>query len=232
MPASPACISSFIDTQRHAARINVHNHAATFGSHTHPWVTGNVTFHAIPTNGLSERKVGTAWRCMFEPIKARLASSCSKNGIKACCHRHNLTRWYVHMGPLSLVPYGQIHHSYAQTIIFVNWPLSSIGESLVQSQCPLLQSLINIRFHPSLYHRLLYDMGFLRKPNSLVFSITANELIKPMFGPSGFQSDTHDHNGFGVRHGLQSLRSRVKPPGPNAETRRLWWFLTTGCFGP
>ena len=25
---------------------------------------------------------GTAWRCMFEPINARLASSCSRNGIK------------------------------------------------------------------------------------------------------------------------------------------------------
>src|SRR5256885_8099300 len=26
---------------------------------------------------------GTAWRCMFEPIRARLASSCSRNGISA-----------------------------------------------------------------------------------------------------------------------------------------------------
>ena len=27
------------------------------------------------------RRHGTAWRCMFEPISARLASSCSRNGI-------------------------------------------------------------------------------------------------------------------------------------------------------
>ncbi|MNL16271.1 hypothetical protein D3C87_1373030 [compost metagenome] len=26
---------------------------------------------------------GTAWRCMFEPIRARLASSCSRKGIIA-----------------------------------------------------------------------------------------------------------------------------------------------------
>ena len=26
---------------------------------------------------------GTAWRCMLEPISARLASSCSRNGIIA-----------------------------------------------------------------------------------------------------------------------------------------------------
>ena len=35
----------------------------------------------VPTSGTSARSVGTAWRCMFEPISARLASSCSRNGI-------------------------------------------------------------------------------------------------------------------------------------------------------
>ena len=37
----------------------------------------------VPTNGASERISGTAWRCMFEPIRARDASSCSRNGIIA-----------------------------------------------------------------------------------------------------------------------------------------------------
>ena len=37
----------------------------------------------VPTNGDSERISGTAWRCMFEPIRARDASSCSRNGIIA-----------------------------------------------------------------------------------------------------------------------------------------------------
>ena len=36
----------------------------------------------VPTKGFSARNNGTAWRCMFAPIKARFASSCSKNGIK------------------------------------------------------------------------------------------------------------------------------------------------------
>ena len=35
----------------------------------------------VPTSGFSARRQGTAWRCMFEPISARLASSCSRNGI-------------------------------------------------------------------------------------------------------------------------------------------------------
>ena len=37
----------------------------------------------VPTIGLSGSRSGTAWRCMFEPIRARLASSCSRNGISA-----------------------------------------------------------------------------------------------------------------------------------------------------
>ena len=37
----------------------------------------------VPTIGASVRISGTAWRCMFEPISARLASSFSRNGISA-----------------------------------------------------------------------------------------------------------------------------------------------------
>ena len=35
----------------------------------------------VPTNGFSALKTGTACLCIFEPINALLASSCSKNGI-------------------------------------------------------------------------------------------------------------------------------------------------------
>ncbi len=37
----------------------------------------------VPMIGASVFRSGTAWRCMFEPIRARLASSCSRNGIIA-----------------------------------------------------------------------------------------------------------------------------------------------------
>ena len=37
----------------------------------------------VPINGGSGLSSGTAWRCMLEPISARLASSCSRNGISA-----------------------------------------------------------------------------------------------------------------------------------------------------
>ena len=35
----------------------------------------------VPTIGDSGINKGTAWRCMFAPINARDASSCSKKGI-------------------------------------------------------------------------------------------------------------------------------------------------------
>ena len=37
----------------------------------------------VPTMGASGSSSGTAWRCMLEPIRARLASSCSRNGMSA-----------------------------------------------------------------------------------------------------------------------------------------------------
>jgi len=35
----------------------------------------------VPISGACVRINGTAWRCMFEPIRARFASSFSRNGI-------------------------------------------------------------------------------------------------------------------------------------------------------
>ena len=34
----------------------------------------------VPTYGARARRSGTAWRCMFDPISARFASSFSRNG--------------------------------------------------------------------------------------------------------------------------------------------------------
>ena len=37
----------------------------------------------VPTSGACALSVGTACRCIFDPIRALLASSCSRKGIKA-----------------------------------------------------------------------------------------------------------------------------------------------------
>ena len=43
----------------------------------------------VPTSGASACSSGTAWRCMFEPISARLASSFSRNGISEAATETN-----------------------------------------------------------------------------------------------------------------------------------------------
>ena len=48
-----------------------------------PLSRATVSSMPVPTSGASARISGTAWRCMFEPISARLASSFSRNGISA-----------------------------------------------------------------------------------------------------------------------------------------------------
>ena len=45
-----------------------------------PESRATVSSMPVPTSGASARISGTAWRCMFEPMSARLASSFSRNG--------------------------------------------------------------------------------------------------------------------------------------------------------
>src|SRR5208283_2290506 len=51
------------------------------GHHRGAGIAGHDAFHAGATRGASAWISGTACFCMFEPIKARLASSFSRNGI-------------------------------------------------------------------------------------------------------------------------------------------------------
>ncbi len=50
---------------------------------TSPASTAARSSMPVPTSGDSLRSSGTACRCMLAPISARLASSCSRNGIIA-----------------------------------------------------------------------------------------------------------------------------------------------------
>ncbi len=48
-----------------------------------PESRATVSSMPVPTSGASVWSSGTAWRCMLEPMRARLASSFSRNGISA-----------------------------------------------------------------------------------------------------------------------------------------------------
>ena len=56
---------------------------ARSASMTSPVSTAARYSRPVPTDGACVIISGTAWRSMFEPISARLASLCSRNGISA-----------------------------------------------------------------------------------------------------------------------------------------------------
>ena len=59
------------------------DHAVAAGDDDLAGVEGRLGLHAGAHDGRLRLRRGTAWRCMLEPMRARLASSCSRNGIRA-----------------------------------------------------------------------------------------------------------------------------------------------------
>src|SRR5690606_11625715 len=73
--------------------------------------------------------------------------------------------------------------------------------------------------------------GVSKKPYALVRAKVDNELIKPMFGPSGVSIGQTRPWWVGcTSRTSKPARSRVKPPGPKAEIRRLWVTSDNGLF--
>ena len=62
----------------------------------------------VPTKGAWLISSGTAWRCMLDPIKARLASSFSRNGIREA---ETLTSWLGEMSISSISSRSTIMNS-------------------------------------------------------------------------------------------------------------------------
>ena len=62
----------------------------------------------VPTSGADGLSSGTAWRCMFEPINARFASSCSRNGISEAATD---TSWFGDTSIRVMVSGGTITNS-------------------------------------------------------------------------------------------------------------------------
>ena len=83
-PASPRLVSSSHAHESRCARHphRVHRRRHGLGDHGDPGVLGDSRVPCRFPPRVSRRLIRrrTAWRCMFEPINARLASSCSRNG--------------------------------------------------------------------------------------------------------------------------------------------------------
>ncbi len=80
-PGSPGSVSSSLTRTTMRAASTESTSPPRLAITVTPESTATVRSMPVPTSGFSARSVGTAWRCMFEPIRARLASSCSRNGI-------------------------------------------------------------------------------------------------------------------------------------------------------
>ena len=140
----------------------------------------------VPTSGASARTSGTAWRCMFEPISARLASSFSRNGISAAatetsCLGDTSMKSTLSGGTMSTSPpWRQTTRSSVKLAVRVELDVG-LGDVVL----PLLHGgevddLVGVTW-PSLHRRY----GLSMKPYLLTRAKVASELIRPMFGPSG-----------------------------------------------
>ena len=91
----------------------------------------------VPTIGDSQVTSGTAWRIMFDPMRARFASSCSRKGIRLAAidaiwfgaTSMSVTSWAVTTGKSA--PSRALMRSGCR-----KWPSSSIGTFDWATTCP------------------------------------------------------------------------------------------------
>jgi hypothetical protein len=76
--------------QNDAGCVDVHDFAVALGNDGDAGILGHDALDPGAHEGASLVIRGTAWRCMFEPIRARLASSFSRKGIREA---DTLTNW-------------------------------------------------------------------------------------------------------------------------------------------
>ena len=139
----------------------------------------------VPTSGAWLRMSGTAWRCMFAPMSARFASSCSRKGTSAAA---TLTIWFGATSSswiMSGVTMWKSPLRRALTSDSRNLPFSSIEADACAMYFP---SSSRAEYHetssvprPSDARRY----GVSTKPYSLTRANVESDAMRPMFGPSG-----------------------------------------------
>ena len=120
----------------------------------------------VATIGGSATRSGTACRCMLEPISARLASSCSRNGIRPAdtptiCFGEMSWNWTCSVG----IVWKSVSYR-AMTVGPLSFPASSTGASAgaryaSDSSSARIQTTLSVR-SPSVICRY----GVTRKPYS------------------------------------------------------------------
>ena len=139
----------------------------------------------VPTSGFSALRTGTACRCMLDPIKALLASSCSRNGIKeaaietTCCGDTSIKS--ILSGDINSNSFACLTATRSSTnLLFLSsitfaWAITCSASSIADKY---IISSVTLPFVTFLY-------GVSIKPYWFVLEYDAKELINPIFGPSG-----------------------------------------------
>ena len=107
--------------------INKFNHTISFSMDLNSCITGSFSFKTCSYNRSFRTNNGTAWRCMFDPIKARLASSCSRKGINEALKP---TIWFGATSMIfhfCLIKNGKSPVSRLTTFSSTKFPFSSSG---------------------------------------------------------------------------------------------------------
>jgi len=141
----------------------------------------------VPTIGACGFNSGTAWRCMFAPISALDASSFSRKGIIAVATET------ICLGETSIKSTSLAFTCKMSclcltvTLLSTNLPSSPIGSFACaikyKSSSSAVKYLISFVTIPVSLSISLYGVSI--NPYSFTFAYVANELINPIFGPSG-----------------------------------------------
>jgi hypothetical protein len=139
----------------------------------------------VPTNGGSVRRSGTACRCMLDPMSARLASSCSRNGTREAATE---TSWFGETSIRVTSAERTIANSppwRAMTTSWTNLPFASVAALACAMTCrsSSIAERKTISFVTA--ESLTTRYGVSMNPNSLIRAKVDSEAISPMFGPSG-----------------------------------------------
>ena len=139
----------------------------------------------VPTSGASGWSSGTAWRCMFEPMRARFASSFSRNGIRLAatdtsCFGETSMYWTSSGGTSLNSPLLR-----ASTRSATNFPRLSISAlawaMTTCSSSSAVRKMMSSETVPASTRRYGVSMN----PNSLIRAYVESDEMSPMFGPSG-----------------------------------------------
>ena len=147
----------------------------------------------VPTIGASGINNGTAWRCMFDPINERLASSCSKKGIIAAATDTNCFGDTSTKSTLSLSTTVISSLNLTLILSWTNSLFSFNGSEAwaiiyLSSSSACIYTTSSVTF-PVLWSTFLYGVSM--KPYSFIIANDDNAEINPTFGPSG---DSIGHN--------------------------------------